>query len=202
MPTAGPLRSTEPIAIDARAADNLRYIREAMERAGEFTAVPGWGGVAMGATALVAAALAAKQTSPLRWLAIWLAEAFVAISIAATAAARKSHRARMPLFSGPGRKFALSFAPPIVVGAVLTAVLFRAGIVTALPGMWLLLYGTAVVTGGAFSVRIVPLMGLCFMGLGVATIFSPERWNDLFMAAGFGCLQMIFGMLIAKRYGG
>lgn len=202
MPPAGPLRSPDPIAIDARAADNLRYIREAMERAGEFTAVPGWGGVAMGATALLAAAWAARQTVPQRWLAVWLGEAVIAIMIAATSAARKSHRARMPLFSGPGRKFALSFVPPILVGALLTAVLFRAGLVTALPGMWLLLYGTAVVTGGAFSVRIVPLMGLCFMALGVAALFSPERWNDVFMAAGFGCLQMIFGIIIAKRYGG
>ncbi|HXN24813.1 MAG TPA: hypothetical protein VOA41_18930 [Candidatus Dormibacteraeota bacterium] len=202
MPPAGPLRSSEPIAIDARAADNLRYIREAMERAGEFTAVPGWGGVAMGATALLAAVWAARQTTPRLWLAVWLVEAVVAITIAATSAARKSHRARMPLFSGPGRKFALSFAPPILVGALLTVVLFRAGLVTALPGTWLLLYGTAVVTGGAFSVRIVPVMGLCFMALGVAAFFSPERWNDHFMAAGFGCLQILFGLIIAKRYGG
>jgi hypothetical protein len=202
MRPAGPLRSSEPIAIDARAADNLRYIREAMERAGEFTAVPGWGGVAMGATALLAALWAARQTTPRLWLAVWLVEAALAVTIAATSAARKSHRARMPLFSGPGRKFALSFAPPILVGALLTVVLFRAGLVTALPGTWLVLYGTAVVTGGAFSVRIVPVMGLCFMALGVAAFFSPERWNDSFMAAGFGGLQIIFGMIIAKRYGG
>lgn len=202
MPPAGPLRSPEPIAIDARAADNIRYIREAMERAAEFTAVPGWGGVAMGVTALLAAAVAARQTTPMRWLAIWLVEAAVAITIAATSAARKSHRARMPLFSGPGRKFALSFAPPILVGALLTVVLFRAGLVTALPGMWLLLYGTAVVTGGAFSVRVVPVMGLCFMAVGLAALFSPERWNDAFMAAGFGGLQIFFGVVIARRYGG
>lgn len=198
----GPLRSPEPIAIDARAADNLRYIREAMERAGEFTAVPGWGGMAMGATALVAAAVAARQHAALGWLMTWLGEAGLAITIAASAAARKSHRARMPLFSGPGRKFALSFAPPLLVGALLTAALFRAGLVGALPGMWLLLYGTAVVTGGAFSVRIVPVMGVCFMVMGVAALFSPARWNDIFMAAGFGGLQILFGGIIAKRYGG
>jgi hypothetical protein len=202
MAPAKPLRSAEPIAIDARAADNIRYIREAMERAGEFTAVPGWGAMFIGASALATAAVAARQTSPQRWLMIWLAEAALAITIAAAAAARKSHRARMPLFSGPGRKFALSFAPPIVVGALLTAVLFRAGLVSALPGMWLLLYGTAVVTGGAFSVRVVPLMGLCFMALGVAALFAPAQWSDMFMAGGFGCLQMIFGIIIAKRYGG
>lgn len=156
----------------------------------------------MGVTALAAAVVAARQHGTFRWLAIWLGEAAVAIVIATAAAARKSHRAKMPLFSGPGRKFALSFAPPLVVGALLTAAMFRAGLVTALPGMWLLMYGTAVVTGGAFSVRIVPVMGVCLMVMGVAALFSPVRWNDVFMGLGFGGLQIIFGGIIAKRYGG
>ncbi len=204
MSSAGPLRSRspEPIRLDARAADNLRYIREAMERAGEFTAVPGWGGLAMGCTALAAAGFAAQQHTSNRWLLVWLIEAIVAITIAASAAALKARRVRLPLFSGPGRKFVLSFVPPIFVGALLTAVLFRAGLVAALPGTWLLLYGTAVVTGGAFSVRIVPVMGLGLMALGVVALFSPERWGDLFMGAGFGGLQILFGAIIARRYGG
>ncbi len=194
MSSLGPLRSRspEPIRLDARAADNLRYIREAMERAGEFTAVPGWGGLAMGCTALVAAGLAARQHTPNRWLLVWLTEAFVAVAITATAAARKAGRARLPLFSGPG----------VFVGALLTVVLFHAGLIAALPGMWLLLYGTAIVTGGAFSVRVVPVMGLCMMVLGGVALVSPERWGDLFMAAGFGVLQILFGAIIARRYGG
>src|SRR5712692_6918696 len=149
MATSGPLRSPqrEPIPIDARAADHLRYIRETMESAAEFTAVPGWGGVAMGVTALVAAFAASRQTSPRAWLAVWLIEALVAVAIAAPAAAHKAHRANMPLLSGPGRKFLLSFAPPLLAGGLLTFILFRAGASAALPGLWLLLYGTAVVAG-------------------------------------------------------
>src|SRR5580692_12242842 len=157
MATTGPLRAPqrEPIPIDARAADHLRYIRETMERAAEFTAVPGWGGVAMGVTAIAAAFAASRQSSPRTWLAVWLAEAFVAVAIAAATAATKAHRANAALFSGPGRKFLLSFAPPIFVGGLLTFALFRADVLAALPGVWLLLYGTAIVTGGAFSVRVV-----------------------------------------------
>ena len=204
MPAAGHLRSprSEPIPIDARAADHLRYIREAMQNAGEFTAVPGWGGVAIGFTALVGAAIAMRQTTPRAWLATWLIEALVAVAIAVPTAVRKAHRARMPLLAGPGRKFALSFVPPILVGALLTFALFRAGALAALPGVWLLLYGTAVVTGGAFSVRVVPVMGLCLMALGTAALFSPQRWGDAYMGAGFGGLQLVFGWLIARRYGG
>jgi hypothetical protein len=204
MATAGPLRSAkrEPIPIDARAADHLRYIRETMERAGEFTAVPGWGGVAMGITALAAAYAASRQTTPRAWLTVWLVEAFVAVAIAAPAAATKAHRANSALFSGPGRKFVLSFAPPIVAGGLLTFALFHAGHLAALPGIWLLLYGTAIVTGGAFSVRIVPVMGLCLMGIGAAALFFPAAWGDAFMAAGFGILQIGFGVWIARHYGG
>src|SRR6202040_2250917 len=155
MASVSPLRSSrpEPIPIDARAADHLRYIRETMESAAEFTALPGWGGVAMGVTALVAAFAASRQTTPRAWLAVWLIEAFVAVAIAAPSAASKAHRANSALFSGPGRKFLLSFAPPILVGGLLTFALFQAAAYAALPGIWLLLYGTAIVTGGAFSVR-------------------------------------------------
>ena len=204
MATSGPLRSPqrEPIPIDARAADHLRYIRETMENAAEFTAVPGWGGVAMGVTALVAAFAASRQATPRAWLTVWLIEAFVAVAIAAPAAATKAHRANSALFSGPGRKFLLSFAPPIVVGGLLTFALFHAGIVAALPGVWLLLYGTAIVTGGAFSVRVVPVMGLCLMLLGGAAMFAPAIWGDAFMGTGFGIVQIGFGWWIARHYGG
>ena len=192
----------EPIPIDARAADHLRYIRETMESAAEFTAVPGWGGVAMGATALAAAWLGARQTSPFGWAMVWLAEAFVAVAIAAPAAATKARRANSSLFSGPGRKFVLSFAPPIVVGGLLTLVLIQTGAYSILPGVWLLLYDTAIVTDGAFSVRAVPIMGLCLMGLGAASLSAPAAWGNLFMAAGFGVVQIGFGIWIALKYGG
>lgn len=204
MVRTGPLRSSrpEPIPIDARAVDHLRYIRETMERAAEFTAVPGWGGVAMGITALAAAFIATRQTSPRAWLAVWLVEAFVAVAIAAPAAATKAHRANSALLSGPGRKFLLSFAPPIIVGGLLTFRLYAVGATAVLPGVWLLLYGTAIVTGGAFSVRVVPVMGFCLMSLGAAALFAPAVWGDAFMAAGFGVLQIGFGIWIARHHGG
>ncbi len=105
MSSAGPLRSRRPelVALDAHAADNLRFIRETMERAGSFTAVPGWGGVAIGLTAIAAAFVAARQRTPGAWLKTWLVEALLAVAIAGAAAVRKARQARMPLLSGPGR---------------------------------------------------------------------------------------------------
>jgi len=204
MAAAGPLRSTpsEPIPIDARVADHLRYIRETMESAREFTAVPGWGGVAIGITALAAAGIASDQHSPRAWLEVWLIEAFVAIAIAAPAVATKAHRANAAIFSGPGRKFLLSFAPPLFVGGLLTFALANTGLFAVLPALWLMLYGTAIVTGGAFSVRAVPLMGICLIALGAAAIFVPAAWGDALMAAGFGVVHIAFGIWIARNYGG
>lgn len=190
------------VALDDRARDNLRFIRDTMERASSFTAVPGWGGVAMGITALGAAAVAARQPNSVSWLITWLVEGLVALAIALFTTLTKARRANVSILSGPGRKFALSLAPPLAAGALLTFILFRVGLIWPIPGVWLLLYGTGVITAGAFSVRVVPLMGLCFMVLGTTALFSPASWGNIFLAAGFGGLHIIFGGLIARTYGG
>jgi hypothetical protein len=205
MAPSQPLRvvtEVEPPALHERAMDNLRFIRETMERASSFTAVPGWGQVGIGATALVATYVAAHQRNARLWLITWIGEALLSLGIAGWTMRRKAAAAETPLLSGPFRKVAFSFTPPLVVGALLTIILFKAGLTSAVPGMWLLLYGTAVVTGGAFSVSIVPVMGVCFLVLGAAAIFSPAALGNLFMAAGFGGLHIVFGVLIARSYGG
>lgn len=182
--------------------DNLRFIRETMENASSFTAVSGFGEVAIGLTAIAAALLASRSPDIRVWLSIWLGEAVLSLIIAGGAMLRKARAAGMPMLFGPGRKFALSFSPPMLVGALLTAVLFRASMINPIPGIWLTLYGTGVVTGGAFSVRIVPVMGLCFMIVGAIALFSPFAWANCLMAAGFGGLHIVFGFIIARRYGG
>jgi hypothetical protein len=182
--------------------DNLAFIRDTMEAAGAFTAVSGWGMVAVGLIATVAAVIASAQQSQLQSIYVWLAAAVLAPIVMLWAIVRKARRAHVPLLSGPGRKFVLSFSPPMLVGALLTIVLFRAGLVATIPGMWLLLYGTAVVAGGAFSVKLVPLMGFCFMLAGTLALFTPQPWNDWIMAAAFGGLHIGFGIPVAWRHGG
>lgn len=191
-----------PRPLHDRAFDNLRFIRQTMERAGSFTAVPGWGLVAVGVTALVAAVLAARQATQELWLATWFAEAVIALAIGGSTMVRKAYAVHDPILSGPGRRFGLSFLPPMAVGGLLTVALYRAGLWHALPGAWLLLYGTGFVTGGAFSVRIVPVMGLCFMAVGAVALLGPATWNNWLMAAGFGGLHIVFGAVIVRRYGG
>jgi|SRR6266545_5523616 len=204
MATVRPIRSApaEPVALHSRAMDNLRYIRETMERAGSFTAVPGAGGIAMGVTAVLAALVAWRQVDAAWWLVVWLVEAVAACALGLLEAARKSRRIGMPLLSGPGRKFLVGFVPPLFVGALLTWVLFRAGLTDSVPAVWLLLYGTGVVSGGSASVKVVPVMGLCFMILGTAALFAPPGWHNWILAAGFGGIHIAFGSIITVKYGG
>ncbi|MGA9882206.1 MAG: hypothetical protein WBQ34_00655 [Candidatus Acidiferrales bacterium] len=201
MSQSGP-RATRPVALDDHARDNLRFIRETMERAGSFTAVPGWGGVAIGITAIGAAVIASRQSSSFDWFATWIIEAAVAIAIAIWTTISKARGAGTSLLSGPGRRFVYSFAPPLFAGAILTLLLARTESIGAIAGIWLLLYGTGVLTGGAFSIRVVPLMGLCFMVLGTVALFCPASWGDMLLAVGFGGLHIFFGAVIARNYGG
>lgn len=197
-----PLRSSAPPTLQDRAMDNLRFIRDTMERAARFTAVPGWGQVAIGGTAFGAAWLAAHQRSPLAWLIVWLGEGLVALTIGGITLARKARAVQSSLLSGPGRRFGLSFLPPMFVGGLLTFALYFAGFYHLIPATWLLLYGTGVITGGAFSVRIVPIMGLAFLAVGTLALFGPDSWGDWCLALGFGALHIAFGFVIARRYGG
>ena len=189
-------------SINERALENLRYIRETMERAGSFTAVPGWGGILMGVSALLTALISSRLPSNDLWVASWLGEAVLALAVGGWAMAQKARAVQSTLLDGPGRKFALSLCPAMIAGGILTLVLYRNALFGLMPGVWLLLYGVAVVTGGAFSVNVVPIMGVSFMILGSVALFSPLGWANWFMAAGFGGLQIVFGVIIARRYGG
>ncbi|MGH7539585.1 MAG: hypothetical protein ACRELC_01155, partial [Gemmatimonadota bacterium] len=148
------------------------------------------------------APVAAAQPTPELWLTTWLAAALLSVLIAGGATLRKARLAGELRLAGPGRKLVLSFAAPTAVAALLTPVLFGAGLTRLLPALWLLLYGAGVVTGGTFSVRVVPVMGVSFMVVGAVALVSPGAWGDAFMAAGFGVLHIAFGMLIARRHGG
>jgi len=192
----------EPTPLHDHALESVRVIRDAMERAGSFTAVPGWGMVAIGLTALVAAGVASRTETGDGWLRTWIVEGCLAAAIAIVSIIWKARRLAISLASGPARKFALAFAPSLVAGAVLTYSLAAHGLGSLLPGEWILLYGTAVTAAGALSVRIVPVMGVLFMALGVLTLLLSPGYGNILMAAGFGGLHVVFGVIIARKHGG
>lgn len=194
--------SNQPINIGDKAFDNLRFIRETMERSSHFTAIPGYGGALMGATAIGAAIIANQQPMIREWLITWLVEACLAFCIGIFAMWQKAKNAGDSLISAPSRKFALAFAPPLVAGIILTTLFYFKSLFEFMPTVWLTLYGTAVVTGGAYSVRIVPIVGWLFIALGLISVFAEARHGNLLMAVGFGVLQIVFGLIVARKHGG
>ena len=191
-----------PPSLQGRAAADLRFIRHAMERSATFTAVPGLGGAAMGAIGLAAAIVAAVQPSPERWLAVWLAAAAAAFAVGLVTMRRKAVGAGVPLAGATGRRFALGLAAPLFAGAALTGGLWLHSVWALMPSVWLLLYGTGVLLGGAFSVAPVRLLGVSFMALGVMALLTPPSWGNVWLAVGFGALQVGFGLYIARKHGG
>jgi len=190
----------EPVRIGDHALDNLRYIREAMERASSFTSIPGWGGFVIGITAIATAFIARNMTGG-RWLEAWLIEAAIAAVIAFTTMAIKGRRSGVDFTAPAARRFFASYFAPVVAAAVLTFVFWRGSMFAAMPAMWLLLFGTSFVSSGAFSIRVIPVMGILYMLLGVAVALLPQLGNTL-MGVGFGGLHLVFGYVIARRYGG
>lgn len=192
-----PLLPPEPSAIE-----HLEVIRQTMERSTSFTAVSGWGYVAMGLTALIAAAVAMRQATTEAWLAVWLAEALVAVTLALVAMHWKARRLGTPIMSVSGRRLFVGLLPALFAGGVMTVALVRSGDTRQIPAVWLLLYGVAVMQAGAFSVRTIPVMGAAFVLAGAIALPLPWWWANVMLAVSFGLVHIAFGAYIARRHGG
>src|SRR4051794_25957135 len=196
--------SEAPLPMREHALDNIRFIRDAMERAGSFTSIPGWGGVGVGVTAIGAAMIAQQflGKSLRMWLATWLAEAIVAAAIGFGTMGIKARRSEAPFMSGAAKRFFISYFAPLVAGAVVTLALVRVEAYAAIPAVWLLLYGAAFVSSGAFSIKVIPVMGIAFMLLGGLAALLPLGASNILLGIAFGGLHIIFGYIIARSYGG
>ena len=192
----------QPRSISSRAADDLTFIRSAMERSSAFTAIPGAGGVVMGVIGLIAALVGAGQPTPDRWLWTWLVAAFFALIVELVAMAWKARRAGLTLTSTNARRFALGIGAPLVAGAAITYELWAVRSFTVMAPAWLLLYGAGVLAGGMFSVPVVRAVGVCFMAVGIAASLTPPEWGNIWLAIGFGGLHVGFGAYIARNLGG
>jgi hypothetical protein len=192
----------QPRSISSRAADDLTFIRSAMERSSAFTAIPGAGGVVTGVIGLIAAVVGARQPTPDRWLGTWLVAAFVALIVELVAMTWKARRAGLALTGANARRFALGVAAPLVAGAAITYELWAVRSFTVMAPAWLLSYGAGVLAGGMFSVPVVRALGMCFMAAGIAAVLTPPEWGDVWLAIGFGGLHVGFGAYIARNLGG
>jgi hypothetical protein len=196
-------RSNNTVAIDSHALGTLNYIRASIEAAGAF-AVPGIAGIAMGAVGMVATLVASIPALAGHWLQIWL---IAALAAAASGVLLIARHARQParglmLYRGPARKFVLSLCPALLAGAVLTTVLWEEGLSLLIPGMWLVLYGCAVLSASmmtnAAMMRLIAMMGGLFVVCGLIAFLLPSRWHNFTLGVGFGSLHLLFGILIGR----
>lgn len=192
----------EPSLIQKRAVDDLRFIRDTMASASGYTTLSGPGLVLIGIGALLTGAVALQAPPGFARLQLWLLDALISVAIGCATVVIKARRSQQPLFAGPVRKFSIGFAPAILAGAALTLVLMRYQVWTLLPGLWLLMYGTALLSAGTTSVAVIPTLGGGFFGLGLIALLAPAAWGTALMMTGFGALHVGFGVLIARRYGG
>jgi hypothetical protein len=187
----------QPVSsVHEHAEGQLRVIRAAMERAGAFTAVPGWGGVLMGVVGIVAGVVAGRTHEPREWVLVWLVAAGVAVPVGVAALMHRAQTAGVDLAAGVARRFVLSLATPVAAGVVLSAALLQRESYDLLPTVWLTLYGTGVVLAGVFSIRLITVLGVSFMGLGAAAAFAPWWLATILVVAGFGGLHLLTGSIV------
>ena len=194
--------SSDSPALHVRAMADLRFIRETMESASAFSMFSGPGLAVIGGIASAAGLVAHWQPSRVRWLVVWLVAAALSAVVGVLSTASKTRALAQPLMPGPARKFALSLAPALLAGTLLTIALVRAESFALLPGTWLLLYGAGLVAAGAWSVRIVPQIGAGFLALGGAALLVPFEWGNWLLIVGFGGLHVLFGLVVGRKHGG
>ena len=196
------MSDTRPRSVSHHAADNLAFIRAAMERSSTFTAVAGAGGIIVGGIGVGAAMVGAMQPTAERWLWTWLCAATLAVPVELVAMARKARRVGLTSSNATAQRFALGIAAPLVAGAAITYALWTTRDFAVMAPTWLVSYGVAVITGGMFSVPVVRATGVGFILVGVAAVLTPVAWRDVWLGGRFGELHLLCGFYIARYHGG
>jgi hypothetical protein len=186
------------VALDTHALGTLQYIRASIDAAG-LLAVPGSAGIAMGAVGVLTALLVSLKPLAAHWLQIWLIAGLVAIAFGTALMVHQVVTRGTALYRGPLRKFLMCLCPPLLVGGVLTWQLWLHGQIALIPGVWLLMYGCAVMAASTLTRRALAVMGALLAVLGVIALQLPLSYQNAALGVGFGGLHLLFGILIGGR---
>lgn len=196
-----PIHTEARAAIENGALGTLAYIRATIESSSSMD-VPGMAGIVMGMVGVLATVVVSLPHWAPHWLGIWLGAAAIALLFGGALVARQIGIRGQARYWGPARKFLLCLCPALLAGAVLTWVLYAADAAAVIPGMWLLLYGCAVLSASTVTnagiTRLVGIMGALFVALGAMTFALPVAAHTAMLGLGFGALHIIFGLLIGR----
>ena len=189
------------VELHTHAMDNLRFIRETMEQAGSFTAVAGLGRLCHGCTARWRP-LPRRPSIQCGGLATVWSPGVCLPSRWARRPQYKARAAHVSLLSGPARKFALSFAPPLLVGALSHRA--RLSGAPARPSPACGCSSTAPASSPAGPSRSASSPSWACVSWRWARWPCSARWpgEPLSWPPDSADLHMIFGMIIARRFGG
>jgi len=210
-----------------RAAEELKVIRQLMQRPVRYSTQSGLSGIVAGCAALlglaadwaVCNAYAGSPRTAMRVnLGVW-AGVFVVAFTAVCLITRLRERAQgMPFWSPVKMRILRAIAPPFLAGAGLTgAVMYRwyHGIGPnewgLIPSIWMAFYGVALWQVGEFSAIETRLLGVAFIAaaLPVAAFWQysipgtePGTAPYWTLGATFGGFHLIYGAIVWVRHGG
>lgn len=204
-----------------KATEELRVIRQLMERPIRFSTMSGLSGIWAGAAALLGVALDFFVTGRFRRdgdLALWInGGTWTGVFLAAFAGVwlltrRRERQQGMPAWSRIKTRILLTILPPFLGGVGLTViVLLRQCLLHSpaspaqfglVPAIWMLFYGAALWQLGEFSPCEVRGLGVAFLVAGLVAAAAFQSCPYLALGATFGGFHVVYGIVVWIRYGG
>ena len=197
--------------------EDIRAIREIMQRSTRFISLSGLSGIVAGLVALIAAFLAwridpdlfrsiplpAVGTSPAslgHLVALSIATLLIAISESFVFTLRSARKNREYIWNVHFRQLLVQLAIPLLTGGVICLYLAFAGLINLVPPMMLIFYGLALIGASKYTLKDIFGLGVLEIGLGLTGLFLPAYGLWLW-ATGFGLFHIVYGIRMYINYG-
>jgi hypothetical protein len=200
-----------------RYLDDLKDIKDIMNRSSRFLSLSGLSGVFAGVFALGGAYLAYgtvyKSQDYLGYrqadmstetlttlLLIALATVALAVGVGILLTTREARKSNQKLWDAQTKRLMINLLIPLVTGGILCLMLLLTGYIGFVAPLTLIFYGLALVNASKYTLTEVRSLGLLEIGLGLLAVHFIG-YGLIFWAAGFGVLHIIYGIVMHIRYG-
>ncbi len=196
--------------------EDLKEIKEIMNRSTRFISLSGLSGVSTGIIALTGAFIAHQsffksqdylvynavdinRDDMIHLLLMAFATLILSIGSAIFFTLRKTRQRNQSLFNQQSKELLINLLIPLITGGLLCLVLLLEGFVGLLPPLTLIFYGLALVNGSKYTLPEIRNLGLIEISIGLLAI-QFIQYGLVFWAFGFGLMQIIYGLIVQKKY--